>query len=147
MEAIDGGSMSKPVARKSRKTAFVPRGIFVSALASASVIPLCACGGSVTSGGGRDAGGSDTMLYADVARQGFDAGADRLVATVAYCCFDGAFGVAADAFGVADAAFGVALDAFGGSDSPIQGVAVQAFDASDTGLIHGVPPVAFDGKR
>jgi hypothetical protein len=139
------GPMRKPVSKK--KTAFVPRGLFVRALATAGVIPLCACGGVVagTHGDGGTAGvAADAFVASDRPVLGVavfigDAGDGGLIATVAACCFDATLGVA-------DASFGVALDAFGGSDV-IFSVGVQAFDAgADTGLVHGVPPVAFGNK-
>lgn len=129
--------MSKPASRKPKKTAFVPRGIFASALAAASVIPIIACGGSVTptlatvaakafDGGNKDAS-NDAHFAADVALQAFDASADRLVATVAIQAFDSGLSdsVAADAFGVADVGFSVADAAFG--PDAIHGVAVGGF--------------------
>jgi hypothetical protein len=150
--------MPAPRTKKLKKTSFVPRGLFVGAIAT-GVIPLCACGGSVAQaltvakmafdGGDGDAGlsdavaaiGFDTGVFT-VAQQAFDAGEDTGIGfTVAACCFDASVGVA-------DAAFGVAADAFV-PDSPILGVAMVGFDggpdASDGGLIIGVPPVAFDG--
>jgi hypothetical protein len=122
--------MSKPRSKKLKKTAFVPRGLFVGALTAASVIPVCACGGSVANS--QDGGNShDTgvMLHADVAAQGFDG---RMVMGVAMRAFDagtdamlGSDGpaVAVIGFDGSDGQFGVAVDAFGGAD-----VASMAFD-------------------
>ena len=138
--------------KKLKKTAFVPRGLFVGAIAATSVVPLCACGGSVTSGGtgGKDAA-SDTRAVG-VARVGFDGA----VFGVAQLAFDSSVGVAADAF-TFDRAVGVAMIAFdAGPDADsglIATVAACCFDggaapdAGDAGLVHGVPPVAFDGGK
>jgi hypothetical protein len=128
-------------AKKSKKTAFVPRSVFLTVLATTSVVPLVACGGSVGGGGGADSGtdarargvAADAFVGVGVAFRGFDA-----VATVARVGFDGAFGVAADAFsGVADVAFqsdallGVAMVGFdAGMDAPLATVAACCFDAS-----------------
>lgn len=147
--------------KKLKNTAFVPRGLFVGALAATSVIPLCACGGTVAAGAGKDAGsdsvirgvaqvGFDGAVYGvarvgfdgayGVAVQAFDAGQDSSITfTVAACCFDAGF---------PDATVGVAVDAF--VPDVILGVARVAFDSgpdADSGLVHGVPPVAFDGGK
>jgi hypothetical protein len=116
--------MRKLGSKKSRKkTAFVPQGLFLTALAATSVIPVCACGGSVTGNGSLDGGSldgrahgvaTDAFLHADVATQAFDARSDH-------------------------AAPGDALE---------EGVALQAFDgstdASDGGLVFGVAVGGFD---
>jgi hypothetical protein len=136
--------MSKPRSKKLKKTAFVPRGLFVGALAAASVIPLCACGGTVE-GGSNDGGGG---LHADVARQAFDGqtfgvaiqgfeGGLDVIFTVACQCFDAGMDGPTDAMFIADVAisafdgsdgqFGVADRAFGGDDAPMS-VANKAFD-------------------
>ena len=122
---------------KTRKTAFVPRSLFLGVLATTTVIPLCACGGAIARGqddGGKthssgldgaigvaiDAfAGQDGPLFT-VAAQAFDAGLDAgidtgLIATVAACCFDATFGVAADAFGGEDVFLGVGAPAFDAS--------------------------------
>jgi hypothetical protein len=114
----------------------------MKALAASSVIPLCACGGSVAqqvttvAGMAFDAGsdshngypdstfygvaqrafdsGIDTGIYG-VAQRAFDSGIDTgIIGTVAACCFDGSFGVAADAF-TPDVGFIVAKAGFDGS--------------------------------
>jgi hypothetical protein len=129
---------SKPTP-KTKKTAFVPRSLFMKALAASSVIPFCACGGSVGGppaegvaamafDGGRDSNGDqpDGTIYG-VARFAFDSGIDTgIIGTVAACCFDATFGVAADAF--SDSTFGVAADAF--APDVIFTVAACCFDAS-----------------
>jgi hypothetical protein len=137
--------------KKSKKTAFVPRSVFLTVLATTSVVPLVACGGSVGGGGsGADSGtdaraqgvAADAFVGVGVAFRGFDA-----VATVARVGFDGAFGVATDAFaGVADVAFrsdallGVAVGGFeAGMDAPAATVAACCFDGS-------VPPNSDGGK-
>jgi hypothetical protein len=133
---------SKP-SPKTKKTAFVPRSLFLKALAASSVIPLCACGGSVANppaGGGVaamafDAGYDANRGYPDstvygVAQRAFDSGIDTsIIGTVAACCFDATFDVAVQGFSDAgDATFGVAADAF----SPDVGfiVAHAGFDGS-----------------
>jgi hypothetical protein len=148
--------------QKAKKTAFVPRGLFVGALAAVSVVPICACGGSLA---GSQDGGSDSAVfgvatdaYASSDRQAFHDGVALVFADassdadsgqffgVAVCCFD----VAACCFDgsiddATDESFGVALDAFGGDDTSLEGDG--ATDAGDGGLRIGVPPVAFDGSK
>ena len=47
--------------KKGAKTAFVPRSLFVSVLVTTSVVPLCACGGTVETGSASgDAGGAES---------------------------------------------------------------------------------------
>jgi len=109
-----------PSRRAKKRMVFVPQGLFVGALATASVIPVCACGGSTASSG--DAGihdahftpGADVAAHAfgdvhSVAMRAFDGGSEggptdaMLVGDVAIAAFDGSAGVAADAFGGSDA--------------------------------------------
>jgi hypothetical protein len=123
-----------------KKTSFVPRKLFLSSLAAASVIPLVACGGDVSGGqlvsvassgfmdGGTDSVarvGFDGQVFSvatrafdgaldSVAVMAFDAGSDAdsgISFTVAACCFDAAVGDAAD-------------------DSTVFSVGASAFDAS-----------------
>ena len=144
--------MSSPRTKKTRKkTAFVPRTIFLTALGSASVIPLCACGGQVgpphltvqPEGVALIAfdGGDGGKKHGDASVSGVAADAFRSDA-VAFLGFDG--GVAVIAFdggqgdtgqgdaGSGDAQLGVAADAFS-NDGPILGVACIGFDGGPCG--------------
>jgi len=98
-----------------KKTSFVPRVVFATAMAGAGVIPLCvtACGGNIAHQGQGNAGDSGF----GVADTGFSGG----VAT-------DAFTVADSGFGVADTGFTVAMVGFEGGDAP--------FGVADTGF-HG----------
>jgi hypothetical protein len=95
--------------KKLKKTSFVPRGLFMGAIATTSVVPLCACGGSVEqaqfsvaamafdSGRQPDAG-RDVGTFS-VGAAAFDGGFDTgIIGTVAACCFDATFDVATMAF-------------------------------------------------
>ena len=157
---------NRPTKKKTKKTAFVPRNLFLGALATASVIPLVACGGSVA--GASDAGhgvgvardafvqrGPDAEMFtvAQVFADGsgfppFDGG---IGPSVAACCFDASFGVADGAFGVAFDAFAPPPDAtFGVADASF-GVGAPAFDGSvdahDSGPILGVAACCFDSGK
>jgi hypothetical protein len=116
-----------------KKTSFVPRVVFATAMAGAGVIPLCvtACGGNIAHQGQGNAGDSGF----GVADTGFRDGVavDSFVTGVA----DSGFSVAADAFTVADTGFsgGVATDAFTVADS--------GFGVADTGFT--VAMVGFEG--
>jgi hypothetical protein len=113
---------------KRKKTSFVPRTVFMSALAGTSVIPLCAasCGSTGTvSGqdGGRQVLGVANVGFDGVASAAFDA-ADERRGSVA----DAAFSVAAIGF---DAEAGSeAGDEGGGDDGGHLGVANIGFDGS-----------------
>jgi len=163
---------NRPTKKKTKKTAFVPRNLFLGALATASVIPLVACGGSVA--GASDAGHAvgvagggfgvadgafvrrpDAPIYtvaqvfADASNPPpFDGG---IGPSVAACCFDASFGVADGAFGVAFDAFAPPPDAtFGVADASF-GVGAPAFDGSvdahDSGPILGVAACCFDSGK
>jgi hypothetical protein len=150
----------RPKMTAQRKTAFVPRGLFLGALASTSVIPLVACGGSVAQPVQTVAACAfDGDPCPSVARGAFEAGpGDGGVAegstqdtgitfTVAACAFDGSCEPPPDAsLGVADVAFkdatlGVADGAFGVADGAF-GVAIDAFTPD---VIFTVGACAFDG--
>jgi hypothetical protein len=113
---------------KRRKTAFVPRVIFATALVGASVVPACvaACGGRTTNSGSRFIGG-DVAAAFGVGNDGFcncDVGQLAFGGDVA----TGDFGVAIDAFVAPDASDATVGDArFVGPD----GVASQAFGSGD----------------
>jgi hypothetical protein len=127
--------------KKTKKTAFVPRGLF-SAIAGVAVIPLCACGGDIApsnpiyasvgalafdSGQGNRDAGPDAPEFTvgvaafdatfDVATRAFDAGEDvGIIGTVAACCFDATFDVATSAFDAGpDVGFIVATNGFDAS--------------------------------
>ncbi len=142
-----------------KKTAFVPRSIFLGALVTTSVVPLCACGGAVaepllTVAGVAYDGGSGPKSDAreppfDVATTAFDSG--EHYASVAAMAFDGSieFGVAFQAFDAgADAELWVvAATAFdAGRDAPELGVATKAFDAGEDATFLGVGAPAFDAS-
>jgi hypothetical protein len=104
---------------KRRKTAFVPRVVFATALVGAGVVPACvaACGGRTQS------------------REVADEGAEG-VANNAFGVGSSSFGgVAAMGYDVASSAFGVGSSGFGGgvSSSGFGGVAIDAFVAPDAG--------------
>jgi len=149
--------MPAPRPKKMKKTAFVPRSLFLSAIATTSVIPLCACGGQVGNGGTGPSGvagmafdsgapqdaGSDVEVFT-VGAAAFDSGFDTgIIGTVAACCFDARFDVATSAFdGGQDATTDAAIDGNGFI------VAANGFDGSadsgDSGLGFTVGSTAFD---
>jgi hypothetical protein len=129
--------------KKAKKTAFVPRSLFVGAV-GVGVIPICvsACGGlerspqsSGSSVGGTTSGGFSVASGAfGVASGAFSVGS--------------AFGVASGAFSVTTGAFGVSGSSFGGASSGtvasgafIGGGVAAAF--TDAGVGSSVADAAF----
>jgi hypothetical protein len=150
----------RPKKTTPRRTAFVPRGLFVGALATASVIPLVACGGSV-----QGSGDPDTGIVFGVAKQGFEAGTNDagtdtgIVFTVAACSFDGDIcnPVAACGFDgspcfVADAGFtdasvaDVGFSDGGSFDGPSVAADAFGFDGDQGDVIFTVAACSFDGS-
>jgi hypothetical protein len=147
-------SSARPRTKTSRKTAFVPRTIFVGALATTSVVPMIACGGSVqtevftVAALGFDAGdargtrsSSSSRSELGVAYSSFSSDtSNSFTASVAATSFTSeTYGVAATSF--TTETFGVSTTAFtsetvastprdAGRDAPIAFVAACCFDAS-----------------
>jgi hypothetical protein len=130
--------MSTTTRKKARKTAFVPRSLFASAV-GVGVIPFCvsACGGLERS---PQSSGSS-----------FGGVSSGTVASGAFTVASGAFGVSGSSFGgassgtvasgaftVASGAFSVGVSAFGDSGAT---VATMAFDA---GVEFTVAAIGFD---
>jgi hypothetical protein len=147
--------MRAPRPKKRKKTAFVPRSLFLSAIATTSVIPLCACGGSIAqpeysvgaafvdSGVSPDAK-RDVEVFT-VAQAAFDSGTDTsFIGTVAACCFDATFDVATTAFDAGvDATTDATVDG-NGFLVAATGFDGSAPDAGDSGLGFTVGSAAFD---
>lgn len=102
--------------KKKKKTAFVPRSMFVRTLVGASLIPLCAA--SCTADDTTDAA-DGTATDAASERSPYDCYRGGCVADVGFGVADAAFSVAADAFAVADAAFG--NDGSADADGEVEG--------------------------
>jgi hypothetical protein len=138
-----------PARKKTKKkTSFVPRVVYATAIVGATVIPLCvsACGGKIQGNPGPGGGFTVAAISFDsgpgfsVADTGFDSGTDTGIGfIVAAAGFDSGFGVADTGFQGTVAAMG-----FEAGDAPF-GVADVSFTVAAMGFDSGPPADAGEG--